>query len=144
MEPKRIAVDTFKSVFTVNGIDAQDQPAHRRNFSRDTLEAHMARQPATEVALEACGGSHHWGQVLTQMGHRVRLIPPQHVKPFVKQGKSDRNDAEAICEAAGRLGWCWASASCLCVSARRPSTYCAATLPSSASSRPKARSTSRH
>ena len=64
----------------------------------------MARQPATEIALEACGGSHHWERVLTQMGHGVQLIPPQYVKPFVKRGKNDRNDAEAICEAArGRV-----------------------------------------
>ncbi len=104
MELKRIAVDTSKSVFTVHGIDAQDQPVLRRNFSRSAFEAYMARQPATEVTLEACGGSHHWGRVLTQMGHRVRLIPPQYVKPFVKRGKNDRNDAEAICEAAGRPG----------------------------------------
>ena len=84
MELKRIAVDTSKSVFTVHGIDTQDQPVLRRNFSRSAFETHMARQPATEVPLEACGGSHHWGRVLTQMGHRVRLIPPQYVKPNVQ------------------------------------------------------------
>ena len=104
MELKRLAVDTSKSVFTMHGIDAQERPVLRRNFSRAAFESYMARQPATEVALEACGGSHHWGRLLTQMGHRVRLIPPQYVKPFVKRGKNDRNDAEAICEAAGRPG----------------------------------------
>jgi transposase len=56
------------------------------------------------VALEACGGSHHWGRQLTGMGHKARLIPPQYVKPFVKRGKNDRNDAAAINEAAGRPG----------------------------------------
>jgi transposase len=54
------------------------------------------------VVMEACGGSHHWGRVLTGMGHVIRLIPPQYVKPFVKRAKNDRNDAEAISEAASR------------------------------------------
>ncbi len=57
----------------------------------------------TEVVMEACAGSHHWGRVLAGLGHRVRLIPAQYVKPFVKRGKKDRNDAEAICEADKRL-----------------------------------------
>ena len=54
--------------------------------------------------MEACGGSHYWARELTALGHAVRLIPPQYVKPYVKRGKNDRNDAEAICEAAGRPG----------------------------------------
>ena len=54
------------------------------------------------MALAACAGSHHWGRVLGGMGHRVRLIPPQYVKPFVKRSKNDRNGAEAISEAASR------------------------------------------
>jgi transposase len=57
-----------------------------------------------EIALEACASSHHWARELTALGHEVRLIPPQYVKPFVKRAKNDRNDAEAICEAAGRPG----------------------------------------
>jgi transposase len=56
----------------------------------------------TEIALEACAGSHHWGRTLRAMGHQVKLIPPQYVKPFVKRSKNDRNDAEAINEAASR------------------------------------------
>jgi transposase len=54
--------------------------------------------------MEACGSSHHWARELSALGHNVRLIPPQYVKPFVKRAKNDRNDAEAICEAAGRPG----------------------------------------
>ena len=57
-----------------------------------------------EMALEACGSSHHWARELSALGHEVRLIPPQYVKPSVKRAKNDRNDAEAICEAAGRPG----------------------------------------
>ena len=104
MEFKRIAVDTSKTVFTVHGIDAQDRPVLRRNFRRAAFEAFFAKLPPTEVVLEACGGSHHWGRRLEAMGHRARLIPPQYVKPFVRRGKNDRNDAEAISEAAGRPG----------------------------------------
>jgi transposase len=60
------------------------------------------KHPSTEVAMEACASSHHRARKLTALGHNVRLIPPQYVKPFVKPAKNDRNDAEAICEAAGR------------------------------------------
>lgn len=56
----------------------------------------------TEVALEACAGAHHWDRVFGAMGHRVKPIPPQYVKPFVKRNKNDRNDAEAISETASR------------------------------------------
>ena len=58
--------------------------------------------PWAEVALEACAGVHHWGRMLGTVVHRVRLIPPQHVKPLVKRSKNDRNDAEAISEAASK------------------------------------------
>jgi transposase len=104
MELKRISVDTSKAVFTLHGIDQQDRPMLRCNLSRPAFEAFFLKLPATEVVLEACGGSHHWARRLTDMGHHVRLIPPQYVKPFVKRGKNDRNDAEAISEAAGRPG----------------------------------------
>ena len=57
-----------------------------------------------EISMEACGSSHHWARELAALGHEVRLIPPQYVKPFVKRAKNDRNDAEAICEAGGRPG----------------------------------------
>ena len=102
MELKRISIDTSKAVFTLHGVDAQERPVLRRTLKRAQLEAWFAKQAPTAVVLEACGGSHHWGRVLGAMGHHVRLIPPQYVKPFVKRGKNDRNDAEAISEAASR------------------------------------------
>jgi transposase len=100
----RIAVDTSKAVFTVHGIDEQNRPVLRGNYSREKFEAFLRKTEATEVVLEACGSSHHWGRVLASIGHTVKLIPPQYVKPYVKRGKNDRNDAEAICEAASRPG----------------------------------------
>jgi transposase len=102
MKYKRIAIDTSKAVFTLHGIDQDDRVILRRDLRRDKFLAFFENLPPTELAIEACGGSHHWGRELGRMGHRVLLIPPQYVKPFVKRGKNDRNDAEAICEAAGR------------------------------------------
>lgn len=101
-EITRIAVDTSKSVFTLHGCDAQGRAVLRRDLRRAQLEAFFAKQPATEIVLEACGGSHHWARVFGALGHTVKLVPAQYVKPFVKRGKNDRNDAEAICEAAAR------------------------------------------
>jgi transposase len=102
MELKRIAIDTSKHVFTLHGVDCSERAVLRRDLRRGQLEAFFAKLAPTEVVLEACGGSHHWGRTLAALGHRVRLIPPQYVKPFVKRGKNDRIDAEAISEAAAR------------------------------------------
>ena len=104
MNLKRIGLDTSKAVFTLHGVDQDETVVLRRNIRRTELEAFFTKLPPTVVALEACGGSHHWGRRLAALGHTVRLIPPQYVKPFVRRGKNDRNDAEAICEAASRPG----------------------------------------
>jgi transposase len=99
---KRIAIDTSKSVFTLHAVDAADRTVLRRNLRRRELLGFFTERAPVEVALAACGGSHHWGRALTALGHRVRLIPPQYVKPFVKRSKNDRNDAEAISVAAAQ------------------------------------------
>ena len=101
---KRIAIDTSKAVFTLHGIDGEDRPTLRMNLRRAQMLPFFHRCQPTVVALEACGSSHYWARELTALGHSVRLIPPQYVKPYVKRGKNDRNDAEAICEATGRPG----------------------------------------
>ncbi len=101
---KRVGIDTSKAVFTLHGVDQQDRPVLRINLRRAQMNPFFAKLPPTEIAMEACGGAHHWGRELAALGHEVRLIPPQYVKPYVKRGKNDRNDAEAICEAAGRPG----------------------------------------
>src|ERR1700680_4693450 len=103
---KRIAIDTSKAVFTLHGIDQQDRPTLRINLRRAQMIPFFKKLPPTEIALEACGGAHHWARELVALGHTVRLIPPQYVKPYVKRSKNDSNDAEAICEAAGRPGIC--------------------------------------
>ena len=101
---KRIGIDTSKAVFTLHCIDDTDRPVLRTNLRRAQMIPFFRKLPPTEIAMEACGGSHHWARELSALGHTVRLIPPQYVKPFVKRAKNDRNDAEAICEAAGRPG----------------------------------------
>ena len=95
-----IAIDTSRHVVTIHGVDEQERPVLRRELKRGQVERFFSKLSATEVVLGACGGSHHWARVLQGMGHQVRLIPPQYVKPFVKRSKNDRNDAEAISEAA--------------------------------------------
>lgn len=97
-----LAIDTSKHVFTLHGVDASGKAILRRELRRSQMEAFFHKLPPTEIALEACGGSHHWGRKLGELGHRVRLLPPQYVKPFVRRGKNDRIDAEAIAEAAQR------------------------------------------
>lgn len=99
---KRIAIDTSKSVFTLHAVDAADRVVLRRNLRRRELLSFFDQLAPVEVALEACGGSHHWARALRARGHRVRLLPPQYVKPFVKRSKNDRNDAEAISIAAAQ------------------------------------------
>jgi transposase len=84
------------------GVDEQDRPILRQNLSRARFEKFLGKVSPTEVVLEACGSSHHWSRFLQGLGHTVRPIPLQYVKPFVKRGENDRYDAEAICEAASR------------------------------------------
>jgi transposase len=101
---KRIGIDTSKAVFTLHAVDQQDRPVLRINLRRAQMTPFFQKRPPTELAMEACGSSHHWARELTALGHKIHLIPPQYVKPSVKRSKNDRNDAEAICEAAGRPG----------------------------------------
>ena len=79
---KRIGIDTSKAVFTLHGIDQQERPVLRINLRRAQLTPFFAKLPPTEIAMEACGGAHHWARELTALGHEVRLIPPQYVKPY--------------------------------------------------------------
>jgi transposase len=103
-EIKRIGIDTSKAMFTLHVIDPADRPVLRVNLRRAQILPFFKKRPRTQIAMEACGSAHHWARKLTALGHDVRLIPPQYIKPYVKRGKNDRNDAEAICEAAGRPG----------------------------------------
>jgi transposase len=95
-------LDIAKHVFHAHGADAQGRGVFSKRLTRAKVLTFFATQPRCTVALEACGGAHHWARELMALGHTVRLIPPAYVKPFVKRHKNDAVDAEAICEAAQR------------------------------------------
>ena len=96
-------LDTAKSVFQVHGIDRAGKAVVRRKLRRGELISFFEQQAACTVVMEACGAAHHWARLLAGLGHDVKLIAPEAVRPFVKRGrKSDAADAAAICEAACR------------------------------------------
>lgn len=98
----RIGMDTSKHVFQLHGVNAAEDPVLRKKLRRKEMVAFFEKAPPTVIAIEACGGSHHWARLLRSFGHEVKLIPPQFVKPYVKRGKNDAADAEALCEAMSR------------------------------------------
>lgn len=97
-----IAVDLAKNVFQVCGVTRQQKVVFNKRLKRVELAEFMMNQPPTDVAMEACYSSHYWGRCFEAMGHNVSLLPAQHVTPFVRGNKSDRNDVVAIAEAARR------------------------------------------
>jgi len=97
-----IGLDIAKSVFQVHGHDDAGQVVIRRQLKRRSVLAFFQKLPPCLVGIEACASAHHWSRKLQALGHKVRLIPPAYVKPFVKRQKNDAADAEAICEAAQR------------------------------------------
>jgi transposase len=95
-------MDTSKHFFQLHGVDSAEQPVMRRRLRRHDVLAFFAKLPPTVVGMEACGAAHYWGRVLRELGHEVKLMAPQHVKPFVKRNKNDGRDAEGLCEAMSR------------------------------------------
>lgn len=98
----RIGVDTSKSVFQLHGVDAAERPVLRKKLRRREFLKFFEQLAPTKVGLEACGGSHHWARELTKLGHEPKLLPAQHVKPYVRRNKNDKQDADAVCEAMSR------------------------------------------
>src|SRR5919199_1016138 len=103
MSVTMIGLDIAKSAFQLHGIDATGRVQLKRKLRRSELIPFFERQPRCTVVMEACGAAHHWGRMLSGLGHEVRLIAPEAVRPFVKRGKkNDAADAAAICAAASR------------------------------------------
>lgn len=100
----RVGMDTSKHVFQLHGVNASEEPVLRRKLRRGQVLRFFAALAPTAVGLEACGGAHYWGRALGRLGHKVTLLPPQYVKPYVKRGKNDAADAAALCEAMSRPG----------------------------------------
>jgi transposase len=100
--PTFIGLDLAKHVFQVHGVDAAGKVLLRKRLRRSEVTRFFAGLSPCMVGIEACGSGHHWGRELRRLGHDVRLMPPQYVRPYVKTNKHDAADAEAICEAVQR------------------------------------------
>jgi len=102
MNIKRIGIDLAKQIFQLHGVDGEEKTMLVKRLSRHQLLKHIANMPPCLIGMEACSGSHYWAREMQQLGHSVKLIAPQFVKPYVKTNKNDARDAEAICEALSR------------------------------------------
>jgi transposase len=98
----RLGIDLGKNSFHLWGVNAEDEQVLKRKLSRGKLRQELVKLEPCLIGMEACGSAHYWARELKALGHEVRLMAPQFVKPYVKGNKNDYNDAEAICEAVGR------------------------------------------
>jgi transposase len=92
MQVMTIGLDLAKNVFQVHGVDARERPVLRKRLSRTKVLAFFAQLPPCRVGMEACPGAHWWARQLVQLGHDVKLMPPQYVRPYVKRNKNDAAD----------------------------------------------------
>jgi transposase len=102
MEVTTIGIDIAKRIFQIHGVDKNGKTVLKKKITRDKLPEFMVTIAKCLVGMEACGGAHHWAREFTKLGHEVKLMAPQFVKPYVKTNKNDQADAEAICEAVAR------------------------------------------
>lgn len=102
MKLSTVGIDLAKNVFQVHGIDLHGKVLVKKQLRRDQVASFFVNLPPCLIGMEACGSAHHWARKLQEMGHTVRLMAPQFVKPYVKTNKNDAADAEAICEAVTR------------------------------------------
>lgn len=97
-----VGLDLAKNVFQVHGVDDEGNIVGRRRLRRADVLPFFEQLPRSLVGLEACASAHYWARAIAALGHTVKLMPPAYVKPYVKRGKTDAADAEAICEAVTR------------------------------------------
>jgi transposase len=97
-----VGIDLAKNVIQVHGVDERGKPVLKKPLKRSQVLPFFANLPSCLIGMEACGSAHYWARKLEQMGHTVKLMAPQFVKPYVKTNKNDAADAEAICEAVSR------------------------------------------
>ena len=97
-----VGLDLAKRSFHAIGCDGHGKEVKRKMLKRGQVMTYFANLPPCVIGMEACASAHYWGRQLGTLGHEVRLIPPQHVKAYVRGNKSDYNDARAIAEAAVR------------------------------------------
>ena len=99
---KALGIDLAKNVFQLHGTDAKGKCVLRKRLSRSQLVDFVSNLQLCTIGIEACMGAHHWARVFKKMGHTVKIMAPQFVKPYVRSNKNDRNDARAIAEAVMR------------------------------------------
>lgn len=99
---KAIGIDLAKNVFQLHGVDKRGKQVFSKRLNRAQLSEFLAHQPACEIGIEACTGSHYWARKFRAMGHTVKMMSPQFVKPYVQSNKNDKNDAKGIAEAMSR------------------------------------------
>ena len=102
MKITTVGIDLAKNVLQVHGVDERGKTVLKKQLKRDQVASFFANLPACLIGMEACGSAHHWARKLQAFGHKVKLMAPQFVKPYVKTNKNDVADAEAICEAVAR------------------------------------------
>jgi len=102
MDIVTLGIDLAKNIFQLHGVNSAGKVTLRKRLTRTELPEFIATLPVCLIGIEACGSSHYWARKLMSYGHTVKMMSPQFVKPYVKSNKSDRNDAEAICEAVTR------------------------------------------
>ena len=97
-----LGIDLAKSAFQLHGIDAEGVVIIRKKLRRSAVINTLRKLPPCLIGMEACATAHYWAREISALGHQVKLMPPAYVKPYVKRGKNDMADAEAICEAVTR------------------------------------------
>jgi len=102
MKVTTLGIDLAKSLFQLHGVDEHGKVAVQKRVTRSKLLETVAQLPACLIGMEACGSAQYWAREFQKLGHTVKLISPQFVKPYVKGNKNDSRDAEAICEAVSR------------------------------------------
>ena len=102
MKITTIGIDLAKNVFQIHGADARGKAVLKKALKREQMAAFFTNLPPCLIGMEACGSAHYWPRKLQSLGHTVKLMAPQFVKPYVKTNKNDAADAEAICEAVTR------------------------------------------
>ncbi len=102
MKITTLGIDLAKNVFQVHGVDERGKAGMKKQLRRAQVLPFFANLPGCLIGMEACASAHYWARKLQALGHTVKLMAPQFVKPYVKSNKNDANDAEAICEAVGR------------------------------------------
>ncbi len=102
MNITRMGIDLAKNVFQLHGVDKHEKVVVRKQLKRSQMLEMFVNKAPMLIGMEACGGANYWARELTKLGHTVKVMAPQHVKPYVKSQKNDKRDAEAICEAVSR------------------------------------------